>query len=375
MGSTAKEVFSLDLSEEEFDYLQNDVMTQIQSWLTFIFGDKFSTIVPKGYSYLQYAHGYTIYSQEKDILMNIGIGGEHQNNTVLFSLTGTGCKLAHEGWEEFLYISLKSAINPKITRMDLCHDDLEGDYSSFELANQAETDNHFVLPKTRNRPSCTISGEFKHGDPNNKGLTLYVGSRKNGKVFRGYEKGKQLGDPKSKWFRSEIEVHAKARVIPLEVLLKPTEFFCGAYPYCLDLVHKAKKNMGDHSPQKVDTMPSIKRQAKISLNRALHILKTQFGKYFKVFTEIFTNADTQDIDYKTIVDNVITDKTEDYYPKRLKFCAHYFNNNKTVRQMPPGLSPIPIPKTTDWFDGWDEDEIPDHFLKSSGFALTTGHSP
>lgn len=101
------------------------------------------------------------------------------------------------------------ATDGKISRIDLAHDDFKGEYSSFDWANEQESNDMFLLPKTRNRPACTIAGEFKHGDPQNKGLTLYVGSRKNGKVIRCYEKGKQLGDKSSPWFRSELEIHAK----------------------------------------------------------------------------------------------------------------------------------------------------------------------
>lgn len=326
LGTTAKQLIGLDLDTEQLEQLNEMVIEMMACEFAYIFGDNFANLIPKNSGIHYYKHGYTIYSDEQEILLNVGIGG--QNNTVFFSLTGMGCKIADTGWEQRLHHFLDNvAIDGKISRIDLAHDDLDGRYSSFDWANQKETDNAFMLPKTRNRPACTIAGEFKHGDPYNKGLTLYVGNRKNGKVIRCYEKGKQLGDPNSKWFRSELEIHAKKRLIPFDVLLNPTEFFCGAYPYCLELIEIAKKHVGDHTPQTVDKMPSIAKESKISLLRAIEILKSQFGKYIKTFGEIFTQTDSkgnQLPDYQAIFNKIKTDKDKDYHPKRLRLVSNYF---------------------------------------------------
>lgn len=73
-----------------------------------------------------------------------------------------------------------------------------------------------------------------------------LANAKTKKMFRGYEKGKQLGDIDSSWFRGEIEVGADDKhFIPLDILINPTDYFCGAYPYCLELVESAKKSLGD----------------------------------------------------------------------------------------------------------------------------------
>src|SRR5438309_783047 len=60
------------------------------------------------------------------------------------------------------------------------------------------------------------------------GCTFYVGARANGKMFRGYEKGRQLGDAQSNWFRVEVEFRAKDRLIPLDVLTDPTPYLAGS---------------------------------------------------------------------------------------------------------------------------------------------------
>ena len=158
---------------------------------------------------------------------------------------------------------------------------------------------------------------------------MYVGSRKNGKIMRCYEKGKQLGDKKSKWFRSELEIHGKKRVIPFDILTKPTSYFIAAYPYNKELIDAAKKHFGDCTPLSAVTFPSVKREAQITLRRAIQVLKHQFGRYIKAFGDIFTleNYNFEQIpDYKGIFNRIKTDKQKDYYPKRLSLAMHVFND-------------------------------------------------
>lgn len=341
LNTSMKELQSMDLDFEQSDFLDQIILDGLKIELVKIFGEKFGNITPKNLGYLRYKRGFIVYSDEMDILLNIGLGG--QNGTMIISLTGTGCKLADDGWECRLKEFLEhTAVNGKISRIDLAHDDLKGAYSSFDWANDKESEDAFVLPKTRNRPSCTIAGEYKHKDPYNKGLTLYVGSRKNGKVMRCYEKGKELGDPNSPWFRSELEIRADdKRHIPFDVLTNPTEYFCGAYPYCLELVERAKKHRGDITPQTTNKFQSMKRASEIGLLRALQIIRNQFGKYIKVFGEIFTQKtplghDKKDAngnilpDFEMIFHKICTNQVKDYHPKRLKLVANYFKNTPLV---------------------------------------------
>lgn len=318
----------LDLNQEQYEYIINLALDNLKIHLGEIFGEDFANLMATGRGIHYYKHGYTASSKEGDLLLNVGIGG--QKNTVFIGVTGTGCKLAADGWENRLHHFLeKIAINGRITRIDLAHDDLDGSYSSFEMANQKESEQAFMLPKARNRPAVRIDGEFKHGDPQDKGLTLYVGSRPNGKIIRCYEKGKQLGDKSSAWFRSEVEFHNKKRLIPFDVLLHPTEYFCGAYPYTLELVELAKKHGGDNTPQHLQAMPSVKNESKISLFRMIEIFKTQFGKHLKTMGELFVKDDKPD--YNKIFEILKTDKKDDYYPKRLRLPVAFFSRKDKLQ--------------------------------------------
>ncbi|STZ08299.1 Replication initiation factor [Moraxella caprae] len=300
------------------------ILDRIQYEVRKLFGDRFK-LTPKGSGIHGFRDCYIVLSEQGDVLLNVGMGGASQNHKVLFSLTGMGCHFAQKGWETKVYEFLAhTAVSGKISRIDLAHDDYDGAYSDFDWANEQESLDRFVLPKARNRPACVIHGEYKHNDPNGKGLTLNIGSRTNGKCARCYEKGKQLGDKDSPWFRSEIEVHATTlREIPFDVLLKPTEYYCGAYPYCDDLVQLAKKHKADKSSIPCNRFTTLEKSAKISLFKVKEIFKHQFGKHLKVFLEIFESG--QLYDTQKVCDMLVTDKKEDYYPKRLRLPSHYFS--------------------------------------------------
>ena len=39
-----------------------------------------------------------------------------------------------------------------------------------------------------------------------------------------------MGNPHDKWVRWELELHSSQRVIPLDAMIKPSEYLAGAYP-------------------------------------------------------------------------------------------------------------------------------------------------
>ncbi len=336
LKTSVSEILSIDsLDSTQYSYVMNLVFERIASDVLSIFGDDFANYEQMKGFYHFHRHGFVFKSSQGEPLLNIGIGSKH--NTVLFSLTGMGAKFASDGWEHRLYHWLDNvSVNPKITRCHIAFDDFDGKFTSFNHCNEQESLGKFMLPKTRNRPSVRILGEYKHNDPYNKGLTLYVGKRENKKMFRGYEKGKQLGDILSSWFRGEIEVGADDKhFIPLDILINPTDYFCGAYPYCLELVESAKKSLGDCPQIDAKKRQVIENQAMISLKKAIATTKNQFGRYYKTLGEIFTIKDDKGNvtpDYQKIYELVITDKQDDFYPKRLKICSKLHKQNSIIPQ-------------------------------------------
>lgn len=283
---------------------------QIAIILGYMLGDDFTEVYDLGKGQHFYNYDFRIGSPDNP-LGSICLGNK-KGESCLIMLTGHGCHMASNGWEFALYQWLENtAVNPKITRCDLAHDDFNGDYSTVEWANECDTQGKFAL--TNRLPQVQHLGDWKRHV--GKGRTLQVGSRESGKLIRIYEKGKQLGDCESLWLRSELELSNKSKIIPLDILLHPTQYFVGAYPYCGELISLANKNGEIPTPQKIEI---IQKTGKIQLKKSIEILKHQFGKYLAVYREIY-GSDTE------IMDLLVSDK-KDIYPKRLATVKTMFKN-------------------------------------------------
>lgn len=311
-----------DFAKEDGFYNVDDLTPLLPQFMQYafddminIFGKDFGNIGLVDGKFNFYKHHFVVKCRAGQTLAHIGVGG--QKNTVLFMITGHGCLNAQDGWEKRLHKMLDSSYtHAKITRIDLAHDDFSGAYSSVIDADKNETQGAFILTKASKRPQVMHFGNWKHNDPEQKGRTLVVGSRINGKLMRVYEKGKHLGAKQSRWTRSELEIHAKKRLIPFDVLLHPTTYFCGSYPYALQLITHAKAHEGDKAPLHVNKMPTVVKTCRISLDKSFSIIRHQFGKYFKVFGHVFTD-ENGNVDYRRIFEQVQTKRKHDYYPKRL----------------------------------------------------------
>ena len=153
----------------------------------------------------------------------LALGGNR--GRAMLSLPGEACA-AVPSWLALVEL-LRDEWNGRITRWDGARDELEGQFAVDDAVRWYCEGGFNAGGK---RPECSQMGNWLTEDT--KGRTFYVGSRKNGKLCRIYEKGKQLGDPRSPWVRFEVELHNKDRVIPFRVLLEPGAFVAGAYP-CL----------------------------------------------------------------------------------------------------------------------------------------------
>lgn len=198
-----------------------------------------------------------------------------QRNTVLVSLSGEGCAAARGGWERRLFDFLQSAQSPRITRIDLTHDDIEGKLFTPESLNQSYDEGKFNCGG-RN-PDIELRGNWKN--PNGKGRSIYIGNRTNGKFFRGYEKGKQLGDANSPWMRLEVEFKSVDRVIPFDVLKNPQDYFAAAYPLL--------SSFSDDT-QRIKT---VKKTVEISYERTKKWLKRQCGAALNLMLNVEGDAE------------------------------------------------------------------------------------
>lgn len=216
------------------------------------------TFIPTGKGWNGYQHRHDI--QHGNNAANLGLiahGGTSQRGSVHIELNAQACALIPDWQPLGAWGELHKA---SITRVDLAHDDLTGQSITVEIGLAWHKAGEF---NSNGRPAkARLIDDLGTGD----GKTLYVGNRAYGKMLRIYEKGKQLGDPDSPWVRVEVELHNKSRLIPWEVLIRPTPYLAGAYP-CLAYLSAEQK--------KIQT---IHKAATISLESSIHHLRQTGGK-------------------------------------------------------------------------------------------------
>ncbi len=236
-------------------------------------------------------NGRNFYDRSFNLTHNAGficIGG--QNNTIMISINGTGCTYGKNGWEEHLHAWLNLfAREFKITRVDLAHDDLNGDYTDVDWFNNQHTIGGFTRGAGR-PPSVEYRGDWKK--PNGKGRTLYLGSRQSSKFCRIYEKGKQLGDVNSKWLRTEVQYSSRGMLIDVDVLVKPNEYFSVTYP-CFSIFEFEGE---------VKKFERIEKQDLMTWDQAITLVKHQYGRYLHFFRDVFKD-DNALLDVLTDIEN------------------------------------------------------------------------
>lgn len=220
------------------------------------------------------------------------IGG--QNETILIGITGTGCAAAKEGWERRLYDFLcLEAERPKITRIDLAHDDYMGERYTPDTAFADYKSGLFQCYKGT-APTVETIGSDWHC-PRGKGRTLAVGLRASGKYCRVYERGMKLGCKESPWTRIEVEFKGTDRVLPFDMLLDCGKYLAGAYPAL---------NWISETQERIQTE---KKQAVITYDKALEVVQHQYGHYLKFMLQVEGSAD-----------NVLQKIMRDGNPRRLQ---------------------------------------------------------
>ncbi|ANQ85054.1 putative phage replication initiation factor [Azoarcus olearius] len=210
--------------------------------------------------------GWNGYAHRMDVegVGLVAFGGN--SNTVHIELTGAGC-MQVKSWDEVA--DSLDLLEGRITRLDLAVDDFDGQYYSIDWCKQQYSDGGFK-PKRGPEPKAHLWDDMGSG----KGKTFYVGSRESGRLFRGYEKGKEQGDPDSNWFRLEVETRNRNREpIPTDAIRDPGPYFAGAYA-CLehhDLEQRQIKTVRHVAEAHIRrTVEHARKQA----GRAVHALLT-----------------------------------------------------------------------------------------------------
>lgn len=232
-------------------------------------GDIAKTLIQRwfpGASVTDTGRGCFGYSTRLDI-EGVGIAAYGGNGDTLFvQLTGDGCRRVRD-WASFAD-DLES-MDAKLTRVDLAYDDLYGKDWSLSRVRQLYAESGFK-PSRGLSPSAQLWSDEGSG----KGSTYYVGSRSSGKLFRGYEKGKEQGDPLSPWFRLEVEWHATHRDLSIDMLRDPTAYLSGAYPCLSELCDEQ------------ETVKTWMFSAAASVEKAVDHAKKQAGRTLRFLAEL-----------------------------------------------------------------------------------------
>lgn len=146
-----------------------------------------------------------------------------QAGTVHVNLYGAACTFAEAGWMDRMAAIIEEQAGT-ITRADLALDFFDGMPGGLDqvLADYKAG----LLDVGGKRPKCNMVGDWANG----AARSFYVGSKEAGKQTNVYEKGHQLFgvDSGSVWQRIELRYGNKLRVLPVDLLRRPADFFAGA---------------------------------------------------------------------------------------------------------------------------------------------------
>lgn len=180
------------------------------------------------------------------------------SDTVHIEINGSGCVQVKDWYAVADSIDILSA---RITRIDLAVDDFDGAHYSIDWCRQQFETGGFD-PARGSKPVARLIDDMGSG----KGKTFYVGSRTTGKLFRGYEKGREQGDPESNWFRLEVEQRNRHRELTTDMIRDPGAYFAGAYE-CLK-AHSLEQR----------TIKTFAHAAAANLEKAADHAKKQAGR-------------------------------------------------------------------------------------------------
>ncbi|WP_255992063.1 replication initiation factor domain-containing protein [Chitinolyticbacter albus] len=270
-----------------------DLVLALSLRLETILGYGVTSQKPNGHNYYKatYALG--------DNWGTVSVGG--QQDTIMVAVFGSGLAAAAAGWEARMHQFLTAeAIRPRITRVDLSFDDIDGQYYSVDQAHAEWVAGRFT--NGGRRPAGERRGDWDF--PSGAGRTMNIGKRDSGRMCRVYEKGMQLGHKWHPWVRVEVELKSEGYLIPFDVLMHAGAYLAASYPALNWIAEK-----------KADRLESVKNTAVINLNKAIEVVRNQFGHYLWMIQELCGG------DAQTTLDLV---SRQDKIPPRFKVPDHKF---------------------------------------------------
>lgn len=249
------------------EIIARNVFAMLQTLMGNLMGEECPGML--GYDYgVRY---YAVCGGQHISVARLDFGGAKKGNRARLDISGTGCSIISawgllSGW-------VQQFEAPKITRIDLAVDCLEGEFTvdhAVEWYKSGEFSTGGSMPRHQTAGDWLTS-------PSVYGRTLNIGRRENGKMLRIYEKGKQLGNDSSAWVRWEVELRCKDREVPFDAITSPDTYFAGAYK-CLDRV----------LPCAGTRIKTDQKQGLISVQSAIEYAKTGYGQLLYCLKEFMT---------------------------------------------------------------------------------------
>lgn len=168
-----------------------------------------------------------------------GKRAENQNNTLHVNLEGMACTFAKRGWSDVMADYIEEH-RGSITRIDLAADFMQGmnDKGHGDIFKRFFVEYESgLMDHLGHRPDSDVSGDHLS---KKKGRSFYLGSRAGGKLTNIYEKGKQLfgKEDDSQWIRVELRYGNQKRLLPVDMLRRPVDFFAGASEWHASIVRE-----------------------------------------------------------------------------------------------------------------------------------------
>ena len=170
----------------------------------------------------------------------IAFGGLNQKDSIMIHLYGDGLTAAQDGWENRLYSWLEVfAPFAKITRIDLAHDFINGEFTPDQAKTAWESGG---FDNKGQRPRARLHG-YDWLDDKRTGKTFYVGTPNSSRMVRVYDKGCEQGDNSSPWVRFELQLRNRDYIIPHDILISAGSYLTAAYPICQDLFSRFREQL------------------------------------------------------------------------------------------------------------------------------------
>jgi phage replication initiation protein len=201
-----------------------------------------------------------IYGPDGVLVGRVGSGGN--GGTTCVSLSGAGCHFVND-W--MCTVIQSRRLRAHISRVDVAFDDFEAQhFPTIRDVCQWAKDGLFNALGIGKKSATRFMDDHDSG----KGSTVYVGGRGR-KQLCIYEKGKQLGDPTSRWIRCELRLWAADVIIPLDVLTNPGSYLKGAYSLLAEKLPELSTELA--KPERVH------RAVKATADAAVRFMRQQCG--------------------------------------------------------------------------------------------------